>query len=807
MTDVRLEDPTTTQSLTFDRPEAYLAGDRRRALAAGTELPDRVHGAALFADISGFTPLTEALAGELGPQRGAEELTAYLNLVFHAVIEELDRYGGDVIYFGGDAITCWLDGDDGSRATACALAMQETMERVGEIVTPAGTGVRLAMKVAVAVGRGSPLRRRRSRAPADRRACRSPRSTSSPPPSTWPSRGEVVLEQSALDALGDRVQIGELRLDDDSGRTVGVVTALTDPAAELPAAEPRAAAPRGARAPLAPAGRLRAAAHRPRRVPRRAAARDSRLRALRRDRLRRGRRRDRKLDDFVRRAQRIFADYGGNVLQITIGDKGAYLYAVFGSPHAHEDDARARCVCRARSARAGGVTAATDLQIGIANGRLRSGSYGHAMRRTFVCLGDAVNLAARLMSTAPPGQAYVAESARQLAGESFTWKRLPELTVKGKDEPSRPTRSPARAGAAPGGTRRTQLEIVGRRDELAALSAAARAHGRAGRARRRHLGGGGRRQVAPRGGVRPRRACRRRLRRLRRVSSVRHERRLRRLARDLAQPASRRRRPAGRTTSAARSSGSWRRSILRSCRARRCSARCSGIAIPDNELTAVVRREAAQGVAGGAPRRLPAGARGRGAARRRARGLPLDRPALARPARRARRGRPRRCRCCSCSPTGRPRSRAAGSGSSSCRSSASSRSPELEPADAELLIRSKLAQLFGGGAEASPDLVDARDRTLAGQPLLPRGAPQLHPRARRRSPGRRGASRPGAAGEPPQPHPQPRRHARRGAAAHAQGRERGRTHRSSPGRSRRSIRSSARRTTSASTSPRCARAT
>ena len=33
------------------------------------------------------------------------------------------------------------------------------------------------------------------------------------------------------------------------------------------------------------------------------------------------------------------AGYGGNVLQLTLGDKGAYLYGVFGSPVAHEDDA------------------------------------------------------------------------------------------------------------------------------------------------------------------------------------------------------------------------------------------------------------------------------------------------------------------------------------------------------------------------------------------------------------------------------------------------------------------------------------
>lgn len=38
---------------------AYLPPDRRRALQTGQQLPDRASGAALFADISGFTPLTE----------------------------------------------------------------------------------------------------------------------------------------------------------------------------------------------------------------------------------------------------------------------------------------------------------------------------------------------------------------------------------------------------------------------------------------------------------------------------------------------------------------------------------------------------------------------------------------------------------------------------------------------------------------------------------------------------------------------------------------------------------------------------
>ena len=64
----------------------YIPIDRRHALARGEGLPDRAWGAALFADISGFTPLTEALARELGPRRGAEELTCALDRTLRSVI-------------------------------------------------------------------------------------------------------------------------------------------------------------------------------------------------------------------------------------------------------------------------------------------------------------------------------------------------------------------------------------------------------------------------------------------------------------------------------------------------------------------------------------------------------------------------------------------------------------------------------------------------------------------------------------------------------------------------------------------------
>ena len=132
--------------------EAYMPIDRRYALARGQNLPERANGTVLFADISGFTPLTAALLKELGLNRGPEELIRQLNLVYDALTGEVHRYGGSVIGFSGDAITCWLNGDDGLRALACGLAMQQAITRFRAIKTPTRTPVSLGMTVAIAAG-------------------------------------------------------------------------------------------------------------------------------------------------------------------------------------------------------------------------------------------------------------------------------------------------------------------------------------------------------------------------------------------------------------------------------------------------------------------------------------------------------------------------------------------------------------------------------------------------------------------------------------------------------------------------------
>src|SRR3954464_52531 len=93
-----------TAALPREAPEAYIPSDRRYAIAAGRPPPERTTGAAMFADISGFTAPAAALALRLGGHRASEELTRHLNGVFHALIADVDRFGGSVIYFSGDAI-------------------------------------------------------------------------------------------------------------------------------------------------------------------------------------------------------------------------------------------------------------------------------------------------------------------------------------------------------------------------------------------------------------------------------------------------------------------------------------------------------------------------------------------------------------------------------------------------------------------------------------------------------------------------------------------------------------------------------
>jgi class 3 adenylate cyclase len=230
---------------------AYLPQDRRQALARGADLPERTTGAALFADISGFTPLTEALDRALGARRGAEELTRQINRVYDVLIAEVDRYGGSVISFAGDAITCWFNtvGVGGwelgageralipnpqpptsgaLRAVACALAMQTAMRRFAAISLPDGAATALALQVAVASG---PARRFVVGDPAIQLLDVLAGATLARMAAAehLAAKGEVVLDARTAAALSDALQVAEWRIDHETGERFAVVSTNDQP--------------------------------------------------------------------------------------------------------------------------------------------------------------------------------------------------------------------------------------------------------------------------------------------------------------------------------------------------------------------------------------------------------------------------------------------------------------------------------------------------------------------------------------------------------------------------------------------------
>jgi class 3 adenylate cyclase/tetratricopeptide (TPR) repeat protein len=406
----------------------YIPQDRLRALACGQTLPDRTAGSALFADISGFTALTESLRDALGSRQGAEELTKHLDIVYSALIAEVEKYDGSVISFAGDAVTCWFDGGEAAMsAVTCAFDMQSAMLAFSAIALPNGKTTALSLKVCVATGDarrfvvGDP-----EISYIDALAGATVARTATG--EHLASKGEILVDEATAKALGECLSTHEWRTA-EGGATFAVARALSRRAQianspNLPPLEP---------------ARLKAWIDNSV-YEREKSGQGSFLTEFRpgavlfinfagidydADEA------QTRLDSFVSRLQKTAARYGGTVLQLAIGDKGSYAYVNFGALSAHEDDPK-RAVKTALDLRQG-----TDLplRMGIAQGVMRVGAYGGVTRRTYGALGDEGNLAARLMTTANAGEILVSGPVHKAVEGGFAAEPRPPLPMKGKAEP------------------------------------------------------------------------------------------------------------------------------------------------------------------------------------------------------------------------------------------------------------------------------------------------------------------------------------------------------------------------------------
>ncbi|MBM4424930.1 MAG: adenylate/guanylate cyclase domain-containing protein [Chloroflexi bacterium] len=121
---------------------------------------------------------------------------------------------------------------------------------------------------------------------------------------------------------------------------------------------------------------------------------------------------------------------------------GDAVMAVWGAPHAREDDAeRAVSAALALHRSLEEFTAAAQhegvgqlkMRVGINTGLVLSGYVGG--RGEYTVLGDTVNIASRLETTADPGATVIGESTYRLVRGAFRVRRLTPLQVKGKAQP------------------------------------------------------------------------------------------------------------------------------------------------------------------------------------------------------------------------------------------------------------------------------------------------------------------------------------------------------------------------------------
>ncbi len=438
-----------------ERPDASLA-DRE----------SRFHAVALFADVSGFTAISEAL-GSVG-LGGTEELTAVLNSYFEPMIDLIHSYGGIVAKFGGDAMTVFFPYEVDAfeavacRAIQCALDMQARMGDYAAIPTQAGT-FSLTMKAGLASGQllsavvGHSILRLENiiagrlldrAAEAEHHA----------------QKGDVVIHQDLL-AVSKHIQHEPLTSDGAFNLVKAVVRSVVKfPLAPIPNLPQDTIKTIAAFIPPSIAQRIKTGQTSFINEHRKATVLfvgfhgfdyddDPTVSA--------------KLQKYLYRVIQIVEQYDGYLNKVDMGDKGSKYIILFGVPIAHEDDEERALRC------ALDIQALADapVQIGINVGFVYSGQVGSAARQEYTVMGDAVNLAARLMQTAKPGQTIVSEGIQRAAGGAFVWGNEQTLHLKGK---AAPTKAYALEGVERTAVLQLQeppyaLPMVGRQSELQAI--------------------------------------------------------------------------------------------------------------------------------------------------------------------------------------------------------------------------------------------------------------------------------------------------------------------------------------------------
>lgn len=385
---------------------------------------DSFPAAVLFADISGFTKLSERL-GKRGP-KGVEELTQTLNDYFGDLIDAVISSGGDIVKFAGDALLAVWPKDEHSpaetvqAAARCAILAQQILK---DRQTKDGESLSLRIGIGTGVVTTASVGGERNRweflvsGPPVLKATKAADAA---------NRGDVVMSASAAKTIASLIKgvplaEGQVRLDAIDGTSPSMPQVLP---AILPAFEKQILhyVPAAIHRRLDVGhgnwlGELRRLTVLFVNLPNLSHATPLAL-----------------SQQVMHTLQTSLYRYEGSVNKISVDDKGLTLVAAFGLPPlAHEDD-ELRGVLAAIDIQTGLKGLGQKSSIGITSGRVFCGIIGNKSRCEYTMIGDVVNLSARLMQKAQGG--VLCDQATSLgANRRMAFEPLPAVSLKGKAEP------------------------------------------------------------------------------------------------------------------------------------------------------------------------------------------------------------------------------------------------------------------------------------------------------------------------------------------------------------------------------------
>ena len=425
---------------------------------------EEIEATVAFVDVSGFTALTERLAAH--GKIGAEEVSDLIGGCFAELLEIGYEYGAELLKWGGDAaLVLFREPDSAIRACRAAWLMTRAMERVGRVRTSMG---RVTLGISVGVHRGrfsfylvgdhhrelvitgpaaSATARMEGIAEAGEVVVSPSTAAQLPPDCRGPVKGAGVLLAGAPDA------------EPAPARSAPDVTGV-DVARLLP-----------------PPTRAHLLGHGEQAEHRHAAVAFIEFSGV--DALTEAEGPEAVtpfLRTIVQRAQLVAADTEVTFHGTDIGPDGGKILLLGGIPVIRGNDEE-RVLRAAQSIVAGGG-GRLSIRAGVNAGRVFMHETGSTYRRIHSFSGDAVNLAARVMGKAEPGQVLATAAVVDRTTVALDARPLAPFAVKGKQEPVRAfavlavgtTRSDP-AGRGDGDT----PALLGRQQEMALLLEAAEA--------------------------------------------------------------------------------------------------------------------------------------------------------------------------------------------------------------------------------------------------------------------------------------------------------------------------------------------